>query len=184
MAYSNKTLHNQRTGQTIRFIQTSQDTGGALLEMESTYAAHSREPVPHYHPQQTEEFRVMAGELTVRLNGGQPLKLQKGDTLHIAQQEVHAMWNASDRPAVVNWQVRPALDTEHFFETTTGLANDGKTNEHGMPPLLQTVLLARHFSGVFRLARPSRVVQQIVFSLLSPVAYLFGYRPVYRKYLD
>ncbi|UFH53483.1 cupin domain-containing protein [Spirosoma sp. KNUC1025] len=183
MAYANKTIANKVTGQTIRFLQTAKDTNGQLLEMESTYAAHSTEPAPHYHPHQVEDFRVVSGELTVRV-GGQVKTLRAGDTLHVPQNAVHSMWNQSEKPVVVNWHVTPALDTEYFFETATGLANDGKVNEKGMPPMLQLVLMANRFSDVFRLTKPGLVVQKIVFTLLTPFAYLAGYRPTYRKYLD
>lgn len=183
MAYANKTISNNVTGQTIRFIKTAKDTGGQLLEMESTYAAHSTEPAEHYHPHQVEDFTVMSGELTVRV-GGQVKTLRQGDKLHIPQNVVHSMWNQSTENVVVNWQVRPAMDTEQFFETAMGLANDGKVNEKGMPPILQVVLMANRFSNVFRLTKPGPSVQKIVFTLLTPFAYLAGYRPTYRKYLD
>jgi hypothetical protein len=151
--------------------------------METTYRGHSREPVAHYHPSQDEDFKVLRGEVAVRLDGA--LKtLRTGDTLHIPRGTVHAMWNRSDREAVVNWQVRPALDTENFFEVTTGLAMDGKTKSNGMPRLLQVALTIKKYHHLFRMAKPSYPVQKIVFTLLSPVAYLLGYRATYSKYID
>ncbi|MBD2700330.1 cupin domain-containing protein [Spirosoma sp. BT702] len=183
MAFANKIIQNPKTGQQLRFIRTSKDTNGEVLEMESTYRSRSIEPAPHYHPNQVEDFRVVAGELTVTING-QTNVLRPGDTLHVPANTIHSMWNASDANTVVNWQVRPALNTEAFFETTFGLASDGKVKENGMPPFLQTVTLARHFSNVFRLAKPPKVIQQVIFGLLSPIARLVGYRPVYQKYLD
>src|SRR6476469_1284399 len=125
MAYKNKIISNKKTGQDIRFLQTSKDTNGTLLEMEAIFNAHSKEPVAHYHPVQEEDFIVLAGQLTVRIN--EQLKvLHVGDRLHIAPNVVHAMWNNSDEKAIVNWQVRPAIDSEHLFETMAGLAADGK----------------------------------------------------------
>ncbi|GAB3908068.1 hypothetical protein GCM10028803_42980 [Larkinella knui] len=183
MAYANKTISNAITGQSIRFVQTAKDTDGKLLEMEATFRAHSTEPAPHFHPHQVEDFLIVSGELTVRLDGTQRT-FRKGDRLHISKNRVHTMWNPSNQPTVVNWQVRPAMDTEYFLETTTGLANDGKTNALGMPSVLQIALLVNRFSKVFRLTKPEPAVQKIVFTLLTPVAYLFGCRPTYRKYLD
>lgn len=183
MAYPNKTIRNPKNGSSITFLQTAKDTGGQLLEMESTYDPHSKEPPPHYHPFQEENFTVLSGALTARIDG-YLLILKKGDTLHIPKGKVHSMWNHSDVPATVNWRVQPALDTEYFFETTMGLAADGKTDGQGRPSLLQMALLANRYSHVFRLARPSGLVQKIVFGLLTPVAYLVGYRARYQKYLD
>ncbi len=183
MAYQNKIIRNPKTQQEIKFLQTACDTDGELLEMESTYSIHSPEPPPHYHPQQAEDFTIVSGEMTVRMNG-QIRVLKQGDTLHVPANTVHSMWNNTGQKAVVNWKVRPALDTEHFFETFTGLAIDGKTNETGMPPLLQVALLVTKYDHVFRLAKPPFPVQKILFLLLTPFAYLSGYRSVYRKYLD
>ena len=183
MAYSGKTIRNPQTGQTITFLRTAKDTDGRLLEMESLFAPHSKEPVPHYHPGQEEDFTVVSGELTVRIKGNQQV-LKAGETLHIPSRTVHSMWNGSDAPAVVNWKVQPALDTEQFLETGIGLADDGKTGANGMPPLLQVALLANKYAQVYRLAKPPFLVQKILFSLLTPIAWLKGYRPTYAKYLD
>ncbi|RYY38584.1 MAG: cupin domain-containing protein [Chitinophagaceae bacterium] len=183
MAYKDKTMHNSRNGQSFRFLHTAADTDGELLEMESSFSAHSKEPPLHYHPVQDETFTVLEGELTVRLGDGMHL-LRAGDRLDIPRNQRHAMWNAGSVKAVVNWKVRPALDTEHFLETVTGLANDGKTNERGVPPLLQTSLLAQRYARVFRLARPSFALQRAVFLLLTPLARMKGYKAAYSKYID
>lgn len=183
MAYKNKTIRNPKTQTTITFLQTANDTGGQLLEMEHTYNGHSTEPAPHYHPNQEEEFTVLSGELSVRIDG-QVRVLKQGERLHIPKNKIHSMWNNSAEKTVVNWKVQPAMDTECFLETAAGLANDGKTNGAGMPGLLQVALLANRFSAVFRLSKPPFPIQRVLFGILMPVAYLAGYRPVYKKYLD
>lgn len=183
MAYKSKIIHNPVTGQEIKFLQTSADTGGKLLEMESTWYGPSKEPVPHYHPYQEEDFRVISGELTVRL-GDVIRTLKAGDGVHISVNQVHSMWNASEGKTVANWQVRRALDTELLLETMTGLAADGKTNAAGMPNILQIALTADKFSNILRLGKPSFATQRVVFFLLKPFARIVGYRATYSKYLD
>ncbi|RYY35654.1 MAG: cupin domain-containing protein [Sphingobacteriaceae bacterium] len=183
MAYKDKVLINPVTGQNIKFIQTRNDTNGLLLEMETTYKAGSQIPLEHYHPHQHEDFKVLDGEIYVKLDGELRV-LKTGDTLHIPANSVHAMWNPGATKAVVNWQVRPALDTEYMLETTWGLAADGKVNKKGMPHILQVALTLRKFSETFRSVKPSYTVQKVVFAILTPVAYLLGYRPVYKKYID
>ncbi|GAB4492518.1 MAG: hypothetical protein OHK0019_14590 [Saprospiraceae bacterium] len=84
MAYKGKTIFNSRTKIGTKFLQTSKDTGGQLLEMETTYPARS--------PQ--------------------------------------------------------------------------------------------GFSREFRLTKPKLWVQRLVFGVLSPFAWLAGYRSTYKKYLD
>ncbi|MEJ0106777.1 MAG: cupin domain-containing protein [Bacteroidota bacterium] len=183
MAYKNKELINPLTGQDILFLQTAKDTNGEYLEMETTYHSNSTEPPLHYHPSQSEDFNVLSGELTVKINGEKRI-LKQGDTLHINPNESHAMWNTSGNKAVVHWKVQPAMNTENLFETINGLIKDGKTNSKGMPGILQLSLTVSKFSPVFRLAKPSYIIQKILFSIIKPFALLFGYRPVYKKYFD
>ena len=183
MAYSSKLIRNTKTGQDIRFLQTAKDTGGQFLEVESTFAPHSIAPVAHYHPEQEEDFTILEGELTVRI-GAHTKLYTKGETFKVPRNTVHAMWNASAAPTVVNWKVQPALHSEYLLEAAIGLANESKTNAKGMPGLLPSALLLQHFSGVYRLAKPPYIIQCIVFAILTPFAYLAGHRPVYKKYLD
>lgn len=183
MAFKGKQISNPKTGQDIKFLQTAKDTDGKLLEMEATYNARSKEPATHYHPFQVEDFTVLSGQLTVRMDS-QLKVLKQGDALHIPLNKVHAMWNDTDEKTIVNWKVRPAMNTENLLETATGLAIDGKTKADGMPKILQVALMANKYAAVFRLAKPPFAVQKILFVVLAPFAYLCGYRPTYKKYLD
>lgn len=183
MAYKGKIINNKKTGQQISFIQTSDDTGGELLEMESLFQPNSKEPVPHYHPFQEEFFTVLEGELCVRINNGIKI-LTQGDILRIKKNQVHSMWNSSSNTTRINWKVMPALDTEYFLENGIGIANEKKTDEKGMPGLLQIALLANRFSHVYRVAKPSYAIQKILFTLLTPFSYLAGYRSCYKRFVD
>jgi quercetin dioxygenase-like cupin family protein len=183
MAYRGKEIQNPVTKQRIRFLQTGKDTGGRLLEMKASFEADSPEPALHYHPFQEEDFTVLEGELTVKLPG-ETVVLKPGDSLHIAAGIDHAMWNGTSKTTVVNWQVRPAMNSEHLFETAAGLAKDGKVNKKGMPGILQVALMANKYSKVFRLSKPSFAVQRILFAVLSPFAFLVGLQADYEEYLD
>jgi len=183
MAYPNKVISNPGNGMQLRFIQTARATDGALLEMEATYQPQSTEPPMHFHPSQAEDFLILDGEMMLRMNGATRI-LKAGDRLHIPARTPHAMWNNGPAIAVTNWQVRPALNMEHFFETTIGLAADGKTNAGGVPNILQAALTVNKFAPVFRMTKPPYIVQKIIFGILTPVAYLLGYRPTYKKYLN
>lgn len=183
MAYQNKIIRNPVTGQSIRFLQTSCDTDGQLLEMESSFAPHSVEPLPHYHPKQHETFTVLEGSLSVRINGTVRV-LRVGEMLEIPANTSHSMWNASDKKAVVNWKVEPALCTEYFLETGMGLAEQGKVNAKGLPSIWQTALLAERYHHVFRLTKLPFLLQKAAFKILGPIAKLKGYKAVYRELID
>src|SRR6478609_7192437 len=183
MAFSGKQISNPVSGQSIRFISTSVDTDGSLLEMESSFAAHSQEPIAHYHPFQKEVFTVLEGKIQVRVNNS-IRELKQGEILHMKPNMIHSMWNPFDTPARVHWTVQPALGTEYFFETGIGLATDGKVDKKGMPKLLQTVLLLDRFKREFRLSKPSFTIQKMVLKSLSPIARMAGYKAVYDEYID
>lgn len=181
MARSDQVLENPKSGQRIIFRKTASDTGGELLEVESVYTkpTPSRPPV-HYHPHQEERFEVLTGRLDVLMDGKEQT-LEEGEVLTIPPGIPHEMW--SERAgARVNWQTRPALKTEAFFETIWGLARDGKTNEKGVPNLLQVAVIARNYADEFRLASPPLFVQRAIFAVLAPSGRLLGYRARYPEY--
>ncbi len=183
MAYPGKKISNRQSGQSILFLQTAKDTEGQLLEMETVYSPLSNEPAPHFHPYQDELFTVVSGELTVRINGS-TTTLTPGQQIKIPRNTIHSMWNHSSRLTVVNWKVMPALETEEFLENAMGLAHDGKINNNGMPTLLQVALMAKRYEAEFRLAKPSLLVQKLLFTVLQPFALLAGLKPSYKKYID
>ena len=86
-----------------------------LLEMEATYEPGGSPPPAHYHPSQDERFEVLAGTVRVRTPAGER-DLSLGETIDIPRETVHQFWNPGDEPALVLWQVRPALRTRRFFE--------------------------------------------------------------------
>jgi quercetin dioxygenase-like cupin family protein len=182
MAYKNKIINNSRLGQHIKFLQTAKDTDGKLLEMEASYRPYSKEPPPHYHPQQEEDFVIIKGQMIVRLQG-KILPLNEGDTLHIPANTIHSMWNNSGGVSVINWKIQPALDTEYFLETVTGMTADKKRRRRILSPL-QRALMANKYSGVFRLSKPPFFIQKFLFIALTPFAWLAGYRASYKKYFD
>lgn len=181
MAHVGEQLINPVTGQRLVFRRTTHDTGGELLEVESYLPPGSIEPVEHLHPRQEEHFEVIAGEVRVRL-AGQVRTLRAGDTLLIPPGTPHAMWNAGSTEAGFIWQTRPALKTETFFETVWGLARDGKVDDRGRPNLLQTAVLMREYADEFRLTKPPRPIQRLLFGLLAPIARRRGYRGRYPRY--
>lgn len=152
MAFKGEVIHNSKTGQTLEFITTSQDSHGKLLEMISTYQPHSSEPPPHYHPYQYEQFTILEGEMCVRMNG-KVIALKQGDSIDIPKNTTHSMWNNSNSKALVRWCVTPALQTEFFLETLMELSNAGKTGSGGKPSVWKSFQLMFKYRNEFRLAK-------------------------------
>lgn len=175
MDQSVKIIRNKVTGHEMKFIRTAEETNGERLEMEVTYPTHSNRPPMHYHPHQTEYFRLVSGEMTVVLGSEQRI-IKPGDAFTVAPNLPHSMWNHGQQPAVMQWTITPALQTEQLFETLAVLANKGQTNADGVPRLLQLAQTMLYFSKEFRLSKPKFWIQRLVFMLLMPLACVLGYR--------
>jgi mannose-6-phosphate isomerase-like protein (cupin superfamily) len=136
----------------------------------------------HVHPTITERFRVVSGRLCVRVNGAESI-LGPGDEVTIKPGTAHDWWNAGDVEAQVVVEIDPARRFELMISTLFGLANDGLTNERGLPHLLQLAVIADEFRDVVEFTRPPRAVQRLVFGALARIGRVLGYRPVYDRYM-
>jgi len=152
MAKPGDVLENPFTGQTLAFRRTAAETGGEVLEVESTWAGEGQEPPVHYHPQQEEHFEVLEGELRARV-GDEDRTVRAGDTLEVPAGTPHAMWNAGPGPARALWQTRPALRTEAFFELVWGLAQAAHSGQESPGPD-EVAAMMREYEQEFRLGRP------------------------------
>jgi len=166
---------NQVTGQVIRFLQTSADTNGELLEMESVYSPFSDEPPVHYHPAQRECFTILYGELAVRLNNKIHV-YSTGDVIEIERGTRHSMWNPGQAETLVNWKVMPAANTEAFLKAMTALANTGHTNDKGVPALPLMIYLLKKYERIFRIAKPPIGIINAFYLILKPVFILRDYK--------
>ncbi len=136
----------------------------------------------HVHRTVTERFRVVSGRLCVRVDGAQS-ELGPGDAVTIHPGTVHDWWNAGDEEAQVVVEISPGRRFEVMISTLFGLANDGLTNDKGMPHLLQAAVIANEFRDIVEFVRPPRPVQRLAFALLAPIGRALGYRPWYERYL-
>lgn len=178
MAATGETLTNPISGQAITFRRTAADSGGEVLEVESSWRAGGQEPPLHYHPRQDEHFEVLSGVLEVRIDG-ERRTLRAGESRDVPAGARHSMWNDSDGETRARWATRPALETEAFFEAFWGLAQDGKVTKAGLPDPLQAAVLLREFKDEFRLVKPPGLVQDLVFPVLAAAGRALG-RP--RRY--
>jgi hypothetical protein len=96
---------------------------------------------------------------------------------------VHDWWNAGDEEAQVVVEINPGRRFEIMISTLFGLANDGLTNDKGMPHLLQAAVIADEFADVVQFLRPPLFIQRALFALLAPIGRALGYRPYYERYM-
>ena len=181
MAYAGKTIESPDTR--LVFEKTAKDTGGKLLRFRQFVRA-DHAPVPaHVHGRQEERFVVLSGRMGVR-SGGRERVLEAGEEAVVPPGVPHTFWNASPDGEVLHQAVelRPALDSERFFETVFGLQRDGKLVEGRRPnPLMMAPLVARYENW---LAGPPVVLQRLLFPPLALLGRLLGYRASYARYSD
>ena len=171
-------IENPVTGERLRFLETSQETGGEYVLVECTVEPNGFVAAAHMHPYQTERFEIEAGLLGFRLDGTDVL-VRPGEAVVVPPGSSHKFWNAGETEARFVCEVRPALAFERLLETMFALANDGKTSRRGMPnPLRLAVIANAHFDDV-RLPFPPAWLQRAGLAFGAPVGRLLGYAPEY-----
>jgi len=181
MAYSGKVIESPDTR--LVFKETAKDTNGELLRFEQL-VQKDHAPVPaHVHGRQEERFVVLSGKTGVRA-GEKETVLGPGEEIVVPRGTPHTFWNASPDGEVLHHAVelRPALNSEAFFETVFGLQRDGRLAP-GKPQaaLLMAPVILEHENW---LVGPPIPLQKVLFKILALGGRPFGYRAVYPRYSD
>ncbi len=173
-------LENPVTGERAIVRQGSEDTQGEYLLCDLFVGRGGRVALPHLHPGLTETFEVLAGRLDVVVGDRRSIAVP-GDKVSVPAGTVHDWWNEGDGEAHVLAEVRgPGVARfETVLATLWALGRDGKTNDKGVPNLLQLAVTFREFSDALQVAKPSPILQGIAFGVLAPIGRALGYRPVY-----
>ncbi len=170
------------------------DTGGAYVRFEVTIHPaidsetpavdldHERflldNPDEHIHPHQEEVIEVLAGEYVVALEGTDH-RLREGDEITVPQNTAHRHWNPSAHPVRVAHEHHPPRNSAAFGAAMYALAQDGKTDEKGLPNLLQFAVVNRAYPGVVYSTDLPVLVQKAMTAVLSPLGRLAGYEANY-----
>lgn len=182
MAYAGKEIRSPSTR--LVFRKTAADTDGELLRFEQFVRGGTPEVPEHLHPRQRERFVVLAGQMGARA-AGREVVLGPGEELTIPPGTPHTFWNAGDDELHHVVELRPALDSETFFETVFGLQRDGRLPAEGdarVPNVLQGALLVTAYGNY--LARPPVALQKALFPPLALLGRLLGLRASYPRYSD
>ena len=178
MIHAGDTIHNPITGERIVFRQTSRETNGEAVVVETFVQPNGFVAAAHVHPDQEERFEILRGSVGFKV-GGKKLVAGPGQRLTVPAGTPHKFWNAGEEEAHFVCEVRPALQFETLLETMFALAADGKTNRKGMPnPFRLAVIANAHFDTV-RLPFPPALVQRIGLALGAPLGRALGYEPTY-----
>ena len=182
MARPGETIENPVTGERVTWIETAQSTGGELLAADLYIRPAAAVAAAHRHVRQEERFKVHSGTIGFEV-AGEVRMASQGDEVTVPIGVAHRWWNAGQDEVRVRVELRPALDTETFFESFFGLARDGKTNAKGIPGLLQIAVAFRDLGDSCpQLVKPPPWVQRGVFTVLAPIGRLVGRQAVYPTY--
>jgi quercetin dioxygenase-like cupin family protein len=168
-------LENPVTGEVLIFRQTSRETRGETVQVETIVRPDGLVAAAHVHPYQTERFEVLDGRLELRV-GDHDLIAGPGDVATVEPGTPHRFWNAGQDEARFLCEIRPALEFESLIETMFTLAAKGKTNRKGMPNPLRLAVIARaHFDAV-RLPFPPAALQLAALAVGAPLGRMLGYQ--------
>jgi mannose-6-phosphate isomerase-like protein (cupin superfamily) len=122
------TLESHRTGQTIEFLKTSDQTDGRYLLARVTLAPGGHIP-RHGHLRQDERVRVSKGRLIVKV-GNRSFELGPGEVARVPRRRVHTVRNAGPGMARFDLEVRPARHMQQaltaIFTISNALSRHGR----------------------------------------------------------
>jgi mannose-6-phosphate isomerase-like protein (cupin superfamily) len=117
----------------LQLVRTGAETDGELLEMEATYPGSDTLPPEHLHPQQTERFEVLEGNIRAIIDGSER-RYEAGEVFEVPPGTPHQL--GAEEPARMRWETRPALRTAEFFERLFDDGPDSASAAESIPEFL------------------------------------------------
>lgn len=137
-------------------------------------------PDPHLHPNQQERIEVVDGEYAVAVEGDEQ-RLSTGEATTLPPDTPHRHWNPTSEPIRVSHELRPGLRVDEHVETMYALAQAGRTDEKGIPNLLQFAVINEEFPGLVYSAEVPVALQKAMTRVLAPIGRLAGYDPSHSR---
>jgi mannose-6-phosphate isomerase-like protein (cupin superfamily) len=173
---------NPVTGERATILLGTRETRGDRLVVELELQGAGFGSPLHKHPLIHERLKVVNGRVGLMI-GDAISVVEPGKMIEIGPGVPHRFWNAGITAATLTLDIRPAKRFEAFTRNMIGLAQDGKTDPMGMPNLLQFAAIASQFSDVIQFMSPPRLVQNVLFPILAPIAAMRGYKGSYSEYV-
>ena len=154
-----RTIVNPIIKDTVTFLQTTEESGGKLIEAIITLMPGGGNPL-HYHKSYSETFTAIEGELGVKLGKRKTMILKEGETHVVKPMELHSFFNPTDREIKFNVKVEPALlGFEQALRILYGMAGDGLTDKNAVPKSLKhkaiiVCMSDMNIPGIFTLMFP------------------------------
>jgi quercetin dioxygenase-like cupin family protein len=138
---------------------------------------------PHVHPKMEEWLTVIEGKVEVLSPERTWRVLNPGEGVRVPPNTVHS-WRPVGENVRILGGARPGDRFEDMWRQFMGLSQDGKLGPNGdRLPFLQAMAFVHEFPDVTALAGPPILLQQVLATLLTPIARLRGYKGKYEEYL-
>jgi len=157
-------IENPVTGERITFVRTSEQTGGALAELDLELSPTAFLAAEHIHRSQEEKFQVLEGRILLRCRGEESM-CGPGETVVVPSGNPHAWAPHGGAAARVRITFTPGNGIEKFFDEFFRLAREGRVNSKGMPPLPVSARLG--LAHDMYLAGPPVPLQRAAFRVLA-----------------
>jgi len=127
---------------------------------------------PHLHPQQTEVWSVVDGEVRFRLGRDKRVIGPEAGEIAVGPGTVHGLESTGQREARLRCRVQPALHLREFLEESAAAAQEGLFTPRGLPRGLRGArwaagFLKRHGDETVMVS-PPKPVQRALITLLAP----------------
>jgi hypothetical protein len=103
------------------------------------------------------------------------LTLSPGEVIVIPMGTPHGLRNETEHVVRVRTEVRPALQTERYFELAFELARKGKVGKRGIPNALRLAVIARSVDHQDYLPGIPVIVQRWTIAALAVLGRLIGH---------
>lgn len=164
--FTRRTFQNNVTGESFEILKTPADTDGEYIECIVTVPAGFKPLSLHSHPKQSEDFKILTGQMGVKLDG-RSLVASEGETLLVPARCVHTWWNAGDTELRFWSKVTPAL---HLCELIASLYDAANARNNAEPGLRDAIYVLEKYKDEYEphfLPRP-------VINILFPILYAAG----------
>ncbi|MES2141264.1 MAG: cupin domain-containing protein [Bacteroidota bacterium] len=130
-----RTIVNPIVKDTVTFLQTAEESGGKITDLELTLLPGGRN-VLHYH-NYSEKFTAIDGELGLKLGKKEILILKPGESYTVPAMVLHNFFNPMEREIRFGIQILPGHQGfENMLRILYGLASDGLTDKKSQPKSL------------------------------------------------
>ncbi len=170
-------LKNSATGDEIEFLETEKGTSGRMSKFIMTLAPYSSwaKSPRHFHPFQTETFKVISGKLNLSVGGQNLVLTSEDDKVVVEKFGLHSFWNSTAEEVKFIAEIFPPINIEKGLRLTYKLSREGKINKRNIPyNPFYTLILMDYFDSYFSYI-PWKL-QKLFFRQGAKIARLFGYK--------